>query len=352
MKSKYTFIYNTEIEKTLDSALADIAEETRADTSFRHLKYLVLGGGYGRGEGGVLIKKNGEAALYNDLDFFVISNTRLRWKNNQLNQFFKHISEKWEKKLGIDVDFSRAMDAKYVKSRSHIMVWREMILAPTLLIGDKEDFQRYFSQISPVMPPSETAKLLVNRMSGLFLAKQRLLRKSDLFHEDYDFIARNINKAVLACGDAILLFHGIYALKAQERLQHLDILCVQKTEKWAKLKKLYAEAVHFKKLPTIFLDRAIQMKKLQETVELSFETVRTVENFLRSPEPKALIRRLKERLIIFKLEKEFSFFNIKFNFFDNMYFCFILVLMSLLQGSAPLSDEHENTYRKMWNYIG
>ena len=36
MKSKYTFIYNTEIEKTLDSALADIAEETRADTSFRH----------------------------------------------------------------------------------------------------------------------------------------------------------------------------------------------------------------------------------------------------------------------------------------------------------------------------
>lgn len=164
MRSKYTFIYNTEIEKTLDSALADIAKESRADSSFRHLKYLVLGGGYGRGEGGILIKENGEAALYNDLDFFVISNTRLFWKNTRLDQFFKKASEKWEKKLGINVDFSGAKSAKYIRSRSHIMVWREMILASTLLIGDEEEFKRFFTPISTVMPPSETAKLLVNRM--------------------------------------------------------------------------------------------------------------------------------------------------------------------------------------------
>lgn len=352
MKSKYTFIYNTQIEKKLDSALADIAGEARADDSFRHLKYLVLGGGYGRGEGGILIKDNGETGLYNDLDFFVISNTHLSWKNNQLNQFFKHVSEKWEKKLGINIDFSRAKNAKYVKSRSHIMVWREMILSPTLLIGDAEEFQRYFSPISPVMPPSETAKLLVNRMSGLLLAKQRLLRKGDLFYEDYDFIARNINKAVLACGDALLLFRGKYTLKVQERLQYLEELHVEKTEKWAKLKTLYAEAVHFKKTPAISQDREIQMRKLREAVELSVETARALEGFLCSPEPKSLLRRLKENLIVLQLKKQFSFLNIKLSFSNNMYFCFILVLMSLLQGSAPLSDEHENTYRKMWNYIG
>jgi hypothetical protein len=66
MKSKYTFTYNTQIEILMDSTLADIAEEARFDASFRHLKYLVLGGGYGRGEGGILTKENGEAALYND----------------------------------------------------------------------------------------------------------------------------------------------------------------------------------------------------------------------------------------------------------------------------------------------
>lgn len=352
MKSKYTFTYNTQIEILMDSTLADIAEEARFDASFRHLKYLVLGGGYGRGEGGILIKENGEAALYNDLDFFVISNTRLPWKNNQLNQFFKHVSEKWEKKLGINVDFSKAKNAKYVKSRSHIMVWREMILSPTLLIGDAEEFQRYFSPISPVMPPSETAKLLVNRMSGLLLAKQRLLRKSDLFYEDYDFIARNINKAVLACGDALLLFRGKYALKVQDRLQSLDELHVEKTEKWAKLKSLYAEAVRFKKTPSILQDRESQMRKLQETVELSIETARTLEGFLCSSEQKSLLRRLKEYLIIFQLRKKFSFLNIESTLANNMYFCFILVLMSLLQGSALLPDEHENAYRKMWNYIG
>lgn len=352
MKSKYTFIYNTQIEKKLDSALADIAGEARADASFRHLKYLVLGGGYGRGEGGILVKENGESALYNDLDFFVISNTNLPWKNNQLNQFYRHVSEKWEKKLGINVDFSSAKNAKYVKSRSHIMVWREMILSPTLLIGDATEFQRFFSPVSTVMPPSETAKLLVNRMSGLLLAKQRLLRESDLFYEDYDFIARNINKAVLACGDALLLFRGKYALKVQERLQYLEELHVEKTEKWAKLMALYAKAVHFKKTPAIFQDRDIQMRKLRETVELSCETVHALEVFLCSPEQKSLLRRLKENLIIFQLRKKFSFLNIEFNPANNMYFCFILVLMSLLQGPALLSDEHENAYRKMWNYIG
>jgi len=94
------------------------------------------------------------------------------------------------------------------------------------------------------------------------------------------------------------------------------------------------------------------MRKLQETVELSIETARTLEGFLCSSEQKSLLRRLKEYLIIFQLRKKFSFLNIESTLANNMYFCFILVLMSLLQGSAPLSDEHENTYRKMWNYIG
>lgn len=353
MRSKYTFIYNTEIEKTLDSVLADIAKESRADSSFRHLKYLVLGGGYGRGEGGILIKENGEAALYNDLDFFVISNTRLFWKNTRLDQFFKKASEKWEKKLGINVDFSGAKSAKYIRSRSHIMVWREMILASTLLIGDEEEFKRFFTPISTVMPPSETAKLLVNRMSGLFLAKQRLLRRSELFFEDYDFIARNINKAVLACGDALLLFRGKYALKVQERLQNLEAIHIEKTERWAKLKTAYAEAVQFKKTPAISQDREIQMRKLRETVELCLETTDALKDFLCSRERKVLLRRLKERFIVSQLRKRFSFLNPKLILANNsMYCCFILVLTNLLQAADPLPDEHESAYKKMWNYIG
>ena len=103
MKSKYTFIYNTEIEKTLDSALADIAEETRADTSFRHLKYLVLGGGYGRGEGGILIKENGEVALYNDLDFFVNSDTNY---NRHVAQILNALEEN-QKQFNFAIDYRR-----------------------------------------------------------------------------------------------------------------------------------------------------------------------------------------------------------------------------------------------------
>ena len=230
MESKYTFVYDPRIEALLDATLCSIAEEARAHPSFRYLKFLILGGGYGRGEGGILKKENGESALYNDLDFFVISNTTLSWRNNLLNKFYEQLAKKWRLRLGIDVDFSKARNVKYIKKRSHIMVWKEMILSPLFLIGDKDEFQKYFSTPSLALPPSEAAKLLVNRMSGLFLAKQRLHGSNPLSFEDYDFIARNTSKAVLACGDALLIACEKYTLSIQERLQCLKKLHSEKTE--------------------------------------------------------------------------------------------------------------------------
>ena len=49
-KSKYTFDYNSHIESLLDESLNQIAHEAQQAICAKHLKYLVLGGGYGRGE--------------------------------------------------------------------------------------------------------------------------------------------------------------------------------------------------------------------------------------------------------------------------------------------------------------
>ena len=55
-RSKYTFDYDPHIESLLDESLEQIAREVQQDPCAKHLKYLVLAGGYGRGEGGILNK--------------------------------------------------------------------------------------------------------------------------------------------------------------------------------------------------------------------------------------------------------------------------------------------------------
>ena len=72
MKSKYTFAYNAQIEVLLDSFMATLSKKISESSIAKYIECVVLGGGYGRGEGGILQAEN-TCKLYNDLDFFVLT---------------------------------------------------------------------------------------------------------------------------------------------------------------------------------------------------------------------------------------------------------------------------------------
>ena len=217
-------------ESLLERVLAEIGE-TLSGTEL----CVYLGGSYGRGDGGVrLDQENG--ILYNDLDFFVFA----RKKSNNVDHVLKTIAEKYEHELKVDVDFSRIMSVKDIKNSAGRLMMQELKRGNRLVCG--EDLLKEYLPALPAaeLPFSEACRLLLNRGMGLLLAWEKIAENS----ADTDFILRNINKAVLGACDAALIADKNYKWTITERLTEIN-----NSELSADCKKLYAQAVGFKKSP-------------------------------------------------------------------------------------------------------
>jgi hypothetical protein len=70
MSKRFTIDGSPELERHLESLCELVRIEVLKAIPPRKLQALVLGGGYGRGEGGVLQTDNGDQP-YNDLEFYM-----------------------------------------------------------------------------------------------------------------------------------------------------------------------------------------------------------------------------------------------------------------------------------------
>ena len=227
---KFTANADIEAEKLLEKVLSEI-KETLSGTEL----CVFLGGSYGRGDGGVRLDcENG--ILYNDLDFFVFA----RRKTADAESLLKKIAEKYEHELKVDVDFSRIMTVKDIKNNASRLMMQELKRGYYRVCG--EDLLEKYLPVLPAdkLPFSEACRLLLNRGMGLLLAGAKIAENSP----DTDFILRNIYKAILGAGDAILAASGEYRWKLAERLEFIERSDLQ--DDW---KKLYREAVDFKRSP-------------------------------------------------------------------------------------------------------
>lgn len=264
MKSKYCFEYSPEIETLLDNAVKSIRAEIESGEEAENIKFIVLGGGYGRGEGGVRIEGGKPPRIYNDLDFFVIAKDSA--DPRKIDSFFKKISKEWTEKLGVDVDFGPAATATYIQKRLHMLMWREMVLAGNVIFGDSESFKKTFAlNADAPLPQCEIFKLLFNRYYGLFLASLKLSAK-ELNESERDFVARNINKAVLAAGDALVFDSLEFKFSSADKLEALKSLdCPPAAQDIA---KAYEDALKFKRNPDCSADAKILSERLKSAKRL------------------------------------------------------------------------------------
>ena len=196
---------------------------------------VVLGGSYGRGDGGVRQDK-GNGILYNDLDFFVFS----RRKNPVGVEVLKELAGKYEHELKVDVDFSAVMTVKDMKKNAKRLMMQELKRGYHLVAGI-DLLEQYLPELpAEQLPFSEACRLLLNRGMGLLLAGNKIAGNSG----DTDFILRNINKAILGACDAYLIAEKKYKWCIAERLVEIN-----NSELSSTCKKLYAGAVEFKKSP-------------------------------------------------------------------------------------------------------
>ena len=248
---QYTSVPDKEIKSLLDRVLAELSDEI-AKLEIPHLKAVVLGGGYGRGEGGVLHTPSG-SRLYNDLDFFVFSEGAGKRKADRINSTLKSVSGRWEKQLGIAVDFGPAKNLSDLRKVSQTLMFQELLRGWKPVWGEANLEQWIKPLEADRIPYSEAVRLLLNRGMGLLFAGNYIKEGKD----DPDFILRNLNKAYLGGGDALLISAGKYRWKGNERAE------------------AYREHIRMKKLPGEYAslyDKACQWKREPE-IELPADPV-------------------------------------------------------------------------------
>ncbi len=207
----------------LEARLARLCESVRLGIArvipARRVEGILLGGGYGRGEGGVLRTAQGDRP-YNDLEFYVLLRGHRVLNEWRYRQCLERLAHHLTGEAGIEVEFkilsSATLRAQPVSMFSYDLVQGHHRVSGGLrLLRGCEHHLR-----AADIPLEEATRLLFNRCSGLLFARQRLARVP-FTAEDADFVERNLAKARLALGDVVLAATGHYHWSCRERNRRL-----------------------------------------------------------------------------------------------------------------------------------
>ncbi len=355
MKSKYTFIYNAQIEALLDSFITTVSKRISESSVAKYIEFVVLGGGYGRGEGGILQTEN-SYKLYNDLDFFVLARNNVsKTQLNEIDTFFGKLSKQLEPLVEIDVDFSKAVKVSYAQKRLNVMAWLEMALGANVIFGDNQKFKEIFTvNKDNKILRSEIVKLTMNRFSGLVFAYERLLSKQDLSIADKDFIARNINKAILATGDIYLACKDNLPFKTSDRLNIIENMSNIEHTNWQEFVCLYKSAVEFKMSPKIDFTKQEFEKRIRLSQRILDKAFRYFK-FFHSYCEHSLSRRIKDFIILLKLKNLFETFPLDYEFYkksvDPREKLVFLASAFFEKNSELKTQKNFSTYKKIWERL-
>jgi len=204
------------LDALVEKASAGIGRDIEA-LRIPRLAGVVLGGGYGRGEGGAKKNAKGDFVLSNDLDFFAVTEEGEGDDATvPIADALRPVSEKWTAELGVDVDFAVKTPWRLKHDEERIMV-QELLRGYFDVAGDRGEkmFAGIAKRDAAALPWMEAARLLMNRGMGLLFARARGGER------EKDFVARNINKCILGAGDAFLVSRGLYRWRAEERVAEL-----------------------------------------------------------------------------------------------------------------------------------
>lgn len=220
--ASFTLDGSDELEQQLERTCETIRIEIQKIIPSYQLEGLLLGGGYGRGEGGVLRMEGGDRP-YNDLEFYVFIRGN-HWLNERwFNTALQRLAHELAPVAGIEVEFKIISSVKLRRSPPS-MFYYDLIAGHRCLLGAENMLAGCEHHCDArKIPLSEATRLLMNRCSGLLFAREKLEQVS-FNAADADFVGRNLAKAQLAFGDAVLTVFGQYhwsCLKRHERIRRL-----------------------------------------------------------------------------------------------------------------------------------
>ena len=254
----YTLDGPDTFEQRLDEQLCHLAHDVSLSIG-SNLVALILGGGYGRGEGAIWVDNEG-AKPYNDLDLFLI----VKEPSQVEHQALQHISHHYEKELEIDVDFSRPVSIKQLKTMPPTLMWHDLAGGHRVLYGP-DDILTVNLPTAVLEHPTKTEalRLMLNRGAGL-LWTMRVATGIEPAPDPH-FVKRNYYKTALASGDAVLISVGAHQVAYTGRDMNYADWEAKRTDIAALgLGQLYAEALRFRFSPHKFIERKIDFGSLTQ----------------------------------------------------------------------------------------
>lgn len=190
------------IARDLDRCVAAVREALRPVP----LRGVVLGGGLGRGEGGLRRGPSGELP-YNDYDLFVVLPT-LPWAAMALvRRRLGALADRLTGELGVEVELA-ALPAGDLPRTPPTLMATDLQTGHRVLWGPADLLAPMPPLLHASLAPAEASRLLLNRAALLLMARDALRHPLD--DAGAERVARYVRKATLARGDAWLILRGLY----------------------------------------------------------------------------------------------------------------------------------------------
>lgn len=268
---RFTLDGSAELERHLAHCCDRVLAGVCSVIPTSRLEGILLGGGYGRGEGGVLKTAQGDRP-YNDMEFYVLMHGSSWLNERKYRAALHHLGEKLSPEAGLEIEF-KVLSIQKLESSPITMHYYDLIAGHRRLWGGKDLLRRCrHHRAANTLPLSEATRLLMNRASGLLFSNS-LLQKENFSAEDADFVGRNQAKAQLAFGDVFLTAHGLYHASCRERNHRLRAFTPKENIPWFdKIRRYHNYGVDFKLHPrTTPPDREALMACQGELVTMALQ---------------------------------------------------------------------------------
>lgn len=218
------------------------------------LRAIVLAGGFGRGEGGVLRRPDGSLHIVNDFDIELVYREPLGrlpsklWVQLRHRRAVQALAERLAREFGMkQVDLTLRGEGSLGRHACRLADY-DLQHGRRLLWGRADPCERMPPLAASDISPFEATWLLRNRGIGLLLARLYLDRGGLSEGERENFYIE-INKAWLAMGDALWILSGRYTVRYADRAAAFDRLREQGWPEFDALAAGYGRACEYKLRP-------------------------------------------------------------------------------------------------------
>jgi hypothetical protein len=211
---RYTPQADPRVDDAIERQLRRAVEAIRETHPATEAVFLL--GGFGRAEGSAIVKE-GNARALNDYDLLVISGDETG--RRPLRELSKTLADAF----GIDyVDIGLWSPAVLDRLPPTIFNY-DLRHGAQVLFGHAELLDRIPRFTSKQLPPWEGVQLLLNRMAGLLSGFALRGEPSSLEPVGLQYFRNQVVKALLACGDALIVQEGAYRHRYAERREVLRL---------------------------------------------------------------------------------------------------------------------------------